>query len=237
MASLASAQALRQGGRFTEALRELDSTSLSREQNLPSEVLRAELLERVGRTGQAKALASSLLTRHRLSPSDKSACECVLGRGSLQEGDTEKAIAHFQRSATLAAEGNDLERLCRTQYLLMMIVSDRSGPDAVGPLLAEARANATKLGDPHITAALHLHVGEMEGRRGLLQSAERHANLGLEILATYPNVWLESIAQNLRLALAVLGSDFDVALQRGEIAAALASTSGAATPSETASEQ
>ena len=37
MASFASAQALRQSGRFTEALRELDSTSLSREQNLPSQ--------------------------------------------------------------------------------------------------------------------------------------------------------------------------------------------------------
>src|ERR1700730_1119787 len=113
MASFASAQALRQSGRFAEALRELDSSSLSREQNLPSRVLRAELLERVGRTGQAKALSSSLLTRHRLMASDKSACESVLGRGALEEGDTEKAIAHFQRSATFAAEGKDLERLCR----------------------------------------------------------------------------------------------------------------------------
>ena len=127
MTPFSSALTLRQRGRFTEALRELDSMSLSHEQSSSSEVLRAELLERVGRTGQARTLASSLLLRHRLAPSERSACECVLGRGSLQEGDTEKAIAHFQRSASLAAEGNDLERLCRTQYLLMMIVSDRAG--------------------------------------------------------------------------------------------------------------
>jgi DNA-binding NtrC family response regulator/tetratricopeptide (TPR) repeat protein len=228
MASFASAQELRQSGRFKEALRELDSASLSPEENLPSQVLRSELLERVGRTGQAKALASSLLARHRLSPPQKSACEYVLGRGALEQGDTEKAIGHFQRSATFAAERNDLERLCRTQYLLMMIVSDRSGPDAVAPLLAEVRANATKLGDPHTTAALHLHVGEMEGRRGLLQSAERHANLGLDILRMYPNVWLESIAENLRLAVAVLGSDFDAARERGQRAADLAAAAGAA---------
>ena len=106
--------------------------------------------------------------------------------------------------------------------------SARSGPDAVAPLLAEVRLSATKLGDPHTTAALHLHVGEMEGRRGMLRSAERHANLGLEILRTYPNIWLESIAHNLLLALALLGSDFETARERGETAAALAATAGAA---------
>src|SRR6266545_423386 len=127
MASFASAQALRQSGRFTEALRELDSAPTDSENNLSAQVLRAELLERVGKTGQAKALATSLLNRHRLKPSDKSACECVLGRTALQTGDTENAIAHFQRSVTFAAQCKDLERLCRTQYLLMMIVSDRSG--------------------------------------------------------------------------------------------------------------
>src|SRR5262249_8177979 len=74
----------------------------------------------------------------------------------------------------------------------------------------------------------HLHVGEMEGRRGMLRSAERHANLGLEILRTYPNVWLESIAHNLLLALALLGSDFETAREKGETAAALAATAGAA---------
>jgi DNA-binding NtrC family response regulator/tetratricopeptide (TPR) repeat protein len=225
MASFASAQALRQAGRFADALRELD---LSREDNVQSQILRAELLERVGRIGQAKSLASSLLARHRLTPSYKSACEYVLGRGALEQGDTDKAIAHFQRSASFAVESNDLERLCRTQYLLMMIVSDRSGPDAVAPLLAEARLNATKLGDPHTTVALHLHVGEMEGRRGMLRSAERHANIGLEILRTYPNVWLESIGHNLLLAVALLGSDFETARERGETAAALAANAGAA---------
>ena len=168
MASFASAQALRQVGRFSEALRELD---LSREDSLESQILRAELLERVGQIGQAKSLSSSLLVRQRLTPSHKSACEYVLGRGALEQGDTDKAIAHFQRSASFAAECKDLERLCRSQYLLMMIVSDRSGPDAVAPLLAEVRLSATKLGDPHTTAALHLHVGEMEGRRGMLRSA------------------------------------------------------------------
>jgi hypothetical protein len=47
------------------------------------------------------------------------------------------------------------------------VVSERSGPDAVTALLAEVRQLATKLGDPHITAALHLFVGEMEAKRGL----------------------------------------------------------------------
>ena len=62
----------------------------------------------------------------------------------------------------------------------------------------------------------------------MLRTAVRHANLGLEILRTYPNVWLESIAHNLLLALALLGSDFETARERGETAAALAATAGAA---------
>src|SRR5262245_8091758 len=108
----------------------------------------------------------------------------------------------------------------------MLLVSDSSGPDSASPLLQEIRANVTRLGDARTTAALHVFVGEAEAKKGLLTSARRHALVALDLLRTAPNLWLESIAENLIVGIALEEANFDTGLKSGLRALDLAEQAG-----------
>jgi len=115
-------------GRFTEAL-----NALNDEEHVPAsrgerEVLRAELLERVGRFGQARAVLQRLSKSRVLSAGERSSSEFVLGKIDWEEGSTESAIAHLQRSVQLATESADLYRRCWPRLWLLVSLADRSGP-------------------------------------------------------------------------------------------------------------
>jgi DNA-binding NtrC family response regulator/tetratricopeptide (TPR) repeat protein len=85
-----------------------------------------------------------------------------------------------------------------------------------------------RLGDPLVSAAQHIFLGEMEAKRGLLHSARRHTNLGLRLLSPLSNLWLESLAENNYAAIAIMSSDLSEALNHAERARALSEQSGAA---------
>ena len=110
----------------------------------------------------------------------------------------------------------------------MSIVSERSGPGAAAALLAEVRQLATKLGDPHVTAQLHLYVAEMEAKRGLNDNARRHSAIANRLLAGSPNAYLEAFCSNLELAISVLLCQFENAETCGELASNSAEHSGVA---------
>src|SRR5207344_495652 len=118
------------------------------------------------------------------------------------------------------------DRLFTAQLKLMSVVSERSGPGAAAALLGEVRQLATKLGDPHITAQLHLYVAEMEAKRGLLENARRHSGIARRILAASPNAYLEAFGSNLDLAISVLLSQFDIAQECGDRATKSADQAG-----------
>jgi transcriptional regulator with PAS, ATPase and Fis domain/tetratricopeptide (TPR) repeat protein len=227
--SLQTAIELERAGRFREALQALEASRGAPAEHVALEVLKTELLQVLGRFGEARERASTLLKRSdRLSQQHRCACEAVLGYLAREEANLDGAIGHFQRSVTAGRLAKDLGRVCRAQTALVAIVSDRYGPDAAAPLIAELRANTTKLGDPHTTVALHLFVGEAEAKRGLLKRAGRHAHLALSILSETPNYWLESMAENLLLAICLMRSDLRAALPHGLKAADLAEKSGSA---------
>jgi DNA-binding NtrC family response regulator/tetratricopeptide (TPR) repeat protein len=226
MESLQSAQILRREGRFFEALRVIGSAATSAVNRNAVDVLRADLLEHVGQHSDATSLVSKLLRTNRLTDSERSASERVFGYVLLESGDIDGALAHLQSSAALAVQAGDLESLFLAQARIMLVVSERSGPGAATPMLADVRQLATKLGDPHISAALHLYVAEMEARRGLLRNAAKHAGIARNILSTVPNLYLEAFAENLALALAVLRSQFAVGRSHGLRAVELAESSG-----------
>jgi transcriptional regulator with PAS, ATPase and Fis domain/tetratricopeptide (TPR) repeat protein len=214
-------------GRFGEALRALDNlkpVSVRAEH----QVLRAQLLEQVGQYEPARMLAAALLRSKNLAPSHRSECEAVLGRVLFDEGNTERGLSHLQRAALIAQQAADLRALFGAKLYLLIILSDRSGPAAGSSILADVRQIATKLGDPEITARLHLFVAQAEAKRGLLENAKRHTSLASRILKTAPNAFLEAFTGNLDLAVAVLRSEFDVAKEYGFHALALAEQSGVA---------
>src|SRR4029453_7247651 len=226
METSTSARQLVAAGRFIEALRLLDDRStISRTR--ADDVLWVEVLERVGRHLQCRALAERLLNTRELNHTDRSICEFSRGLVELNAGNIETAITHLQTSVSAALLAQDLERLCWPQLRLLITLSDYSVPEASRPLIGVLRTNATKLGNPSVTAALPIFVGEMEAKRGLLKSAERHTSLGLQILSSAQNLWLESIAHNTRAAVAIMMSEVERGFSRGRRALHLAQESGA----------
>jgi tetratricopeptide (TPR) repeat protein len=226
---LQAALELERAGRFKDAFQAIEIARLAPGDHVTAEVLKAELLQVLGRLPEARARATALLRKSdRVSNQHRSACEAILGYVAREQANIDDAIEHFQRSLSLARSARDLKRVCRTQTALIAILTDRYGPDAATPMIAELRTNAIKLGDPHTFAALHLFVGESEGKRGLLKRASRHATLAMRILGESPNDWLESMAENLSLAICLMRSELKAALPHGLKAVELAQRSGSA---------
>src|SRR5436190_924738 len=227
--SLQSAIELQRSGRFREAFQILQAGRFSPGDHITVGVLNAELYQVLGRLPEARERASLLLKKsERLSQAYRSACEAVLGCVAREEARIDDAIGHFQRAIAAARSAKDLARVCRAQTPLIVIISDRYGPDAAAPLIAELRANAIKVGDSHISVALHLFVGEAEAKRGLLERASRHATLAFGLLSQNSNCWLASMAENLMLAISLMRSDLKGALPHGLRSAELAEKSGSA---------
>src|SRR5437762_4218684 len=227
--SLQSAIELQRSGRFREAFQVIERGRFAPGDHIAQEVLKAELLQVLGRLSEARDHAWFLLKKSdRLPQADRSSCETVLGCVAREEARIDDAITHLQRAIAAARSAKDLLRLCRAQTHLIAIISDRYGPDASAPLIAELRANAIKAGDFHTTVALHLFVGEAEAKRGLLERASRHVGLAIGLLSQNTNCWLESMAENLMLAIGLMRSDLQGALPHGLKAAELAEKSGSA---------
>src|SRR6187551_1268641 len=161
MTELAPIRELQRLGRFSEALASLDAAS-SRRTSIDADVLRAELLERTGSHTDSERLARRLIGSRHLSPQGRGACESTLGMIGWEAGRTTDAIGHLQRAAVLADQSADLERLCWAQLRLMVALSNIGGAHTTATLLAKVRGNVTRLGEPSVSAALHILVGEME---------------------------------------------------------------------------
>ena len=212
MNTLTPVTVLRDAGHFASALRTLDETRIGTHERTTADVLRAELLERIGDYPKSRSLTEILLKKGNLLIGDRSACELVLARLELELGNVDEGIAHLQRSITIASECHDIARVCWAQLRLLLVLCDRSGPDSVSPMLAELRAHVMQSGDPVIMAALHIHLAETEAKRGLLRNAARHLNIAKKGLSGFPNQWLEALAENVESAIETMRSDFGAAL-------------------------
>jgi DNA-binding NtrC family response regulator/tetratricopeptide (TPR) repeat protein len=108
----------------------------------------------------------------------------------------------------------------------MNVLADRSGHQAVAPLLAQVRQNVIRLGDSATTAALHISVGELEAKRGLVSLAVRHTTLGQALLQKDGNVYLEGVSENTLMAVALIRCDPFDGIEHGNRAVRLAEESG-----------
>jgi DNA-binding NtrC family response regulator len=209
------AERLNESGRYKEALQALSDP---RHDRRGQELLRAELFEAVGETERARHFAEEALKSRGLSDSDRSRAEFVLSRVESELGNFDAELIHLRKSISCAERANDLKRICWAQLRLVALIADSSGPESVSALMTAIRGNVTKLGDQTMTAALHLFVAQLDGKRGLLASALHHTTLSQRILATSSHLGLESWAHNNLLALSILNSDLEQAISYGAVA-------------------
>jgi DNA-binding NtrC family response regulator/tetratricopeptide (TPR) repeat protein len=225
MDRLAKVRELSESGYFAEGLRFLSGISPGTAEAITANVLRSELLERMGNYGQSRAIAENLLRSSKLTSSQRCRCELVLGLISLQRS-TREASAYFQKAITTARHCGDAETLCWALLRSIFAIVDMSGVDAANSAIRELRKEAVKLGNATVLAALHVFVGQMEAKRGLLQNALKHARIGENLLIGSPNVWLETMAENTFLCISILQSDYTTALRHAEHALDLAERCG-----------
>ena len=223
--SFTEARLLTGAGRFAAALQVLGQARSGT--SLEVEVLRAHLLERTGVHDASRSACERLLRNHRLTAEQRSSCEIALGLIAWDSGDTDSSVIHFQKAVAFASTVDNLEGTCWAQLRLMRALTIGSDAHAPLPLLNQLRANSIRLGDPILSAAIHIFIGEIEGRRGLSQNARRHTLLGQQLFGEPPNYWLAAIAENNLVGLAIMDSDFHTGLLHAEASLRFAKESGA----------
>lgn len=226
--ALAQVEHLSAKGLYAAALEALEALPLLKSRSAAGEVLRVSLLERTGQHAESEALAARLLRSRALTAAQRGTCEFALGLMLWERGRTDDAIGMFRRAVEHSRQANDSRSACWAELRLLVSLAGRSqGPD-VAALLAQVRHHVTMLGEPTLSAALHIVMGELELKRGLPAVAGRHLSLGLSLLRKTQHTWLEALARINLAALAIMRSDLPLALQHAQQAAALASESGAA---------
>src|SRR5437867_894566 len=106
MNSFEEAKQLGHTGRFLDALRCLEAEMAGHANRTDAQILKAELLERLGRHSQSRAAVFLTLKTRNLTASQRSACEYVTGRLDLEEGDVHGAVSHLQHAITFAHQAS-----------------------------------------------------------------------------------------------------------------------------------
>ena len=210
MDSISSAKRLASIGRLRDALDALNAREF-RAESTPSLLLRSELLVALGRLSEAESTLA--LTKSRtMGDVEASHREFVKARIAYEHGDVTSEREHLQKSILFSERATDLERTCLAQLSLLLLSGDRSGSSSVDVLVAATRENVTRLGDPAVTAALHITVGQLDAQRGLVGSSLRHIQLAEKILKASSSLRWESAVKINLVGLLILQSRFDEAL-------------------------
>jgi DNA-binding NtrC family response regulator/tetratricopeptide (TPR) repeat protein len=133
-----------------------------------------------------------------------------------------EAVKSFERALHFAQKTDDIHLISEVQLGLLASKVDCFGPTAVGTLIAEALRSVQNAGDPQLLALLHFRVSVVEGRRGAIDVARRHIELGLSLLHKSPNPWIESSLHIAGSAVAFVRADLTEALSHSERAIQLA---------------
>ena len=154
------------------------------------------LSEALHMTGEHDAAARSVADGLRSCGRDESRRASFLTVRALlhfERGDTEGAIETFRKADVAARKGRDLEQLCRIQLESLATLADSMGPDSVASRLPECRQTVARVGRPHFKARFHLTLGQIEGKRGLLDQALAHLRLAARAIRENRNIWLEGL--------------------------------------------
>ena len=175
-------------GRFAEAVSLLGESDLKDPQ---SGGILAEALYGLGHTSRARACAERTLSRTS-DQSTASRCLSTLAALDRDDGRVEQSMVLCQRAADAAQQAKDDGLFAASTLELLERSCDRRGFSASLPLASLVRRAVTKVGDPQLSARLHISFGRLEGRAGHLERARRHFDLGRKLLVLAPNEWLSA---------------------------------------------
>ena len=225
MSVIEEANRLLRQGRYAKALDKLERMSDVANKG-QCDLLKAELLVNVGRTDEARTTLRQAISGRRLSDGERGQVEFIESGLCVQTGDFDGQLHHLSRCVLQSEKANDLRRVCIAQLTLIGLTADKTGIDSVRALLASARVNINRLGDPSITAWMHICVAENDAKRGLLERSRMRLLMAVRLMEPDGNHDLMAWAYNNLLGVSVLQADFESAAEFGEKASLSISESG-----------
>ena len=196
-------------GHFSHALELLKQPEKDQPRSSSRELaLKAEMLQYTGDNETASRVAQSLVSSRDLHHSLSTRCLAVLGLCAFEAGHLRRASNYFQKAIRLGEDAGDQEGTCHSLLCLLGSLADVSTPSAVASLVSEAQRCVRRVGSPTMTVRLHLILGRTEGRRGLLDEADRHMSAARSLLDASPNPWLEGLQSLDASVLSHLRADF-----------------------------
>jgi DNA-binding NtrC family response regulator/tetratricopeptide (TPR) repeat protein len=224
---LSQARTLAAQGRFAQAADTFEALPQVR-LDPSATVEKAWVLEMTGRLDSAKELVSQTLRSRSLPDRTRAHGEYVLSRIAASRGLPDEELRHLNKAIGLAERAEDLPCVVWTQLRMIALRSNQEGPESCAGLMGAARRNVVCSGSPTLTAALHLIVADVDGKRGLLSKSQRHVRLAQSLLERWDNVWLRAWSENTLLALGILQCDFHSARDHGALALEASRASGVA---------
>src|SRR4051794_28916432 len=183
-------------GHFRDALKIVRSST--RDPSVSSDeydVTVVELLERTGHPREAVQLAKRVLARKSVTRALHARCLMALSLISYDGGERSAAVDQLNAALKAAEDDGAAKEAAWARLRLFLILADSSSPESLANRLGELRRAVMRLGDTGLTVLMHLAVGEMEGRRGALESASRHVHIASRLLQDHHNDWLQGLAE------------------------------------------
>jgi DNA-binding NtrC family response regulator len=184
---LESTVGLLERGRFRQALSDIKRVYDRADPR--HRAVMGEILWRLGDVAEAKDVLSSLVKSESLAV--KPRVFEVLGFIARAEGQLARASDYVRRSFELAEQAGSAYQSCRAQLALFSITLDLAGALACESIAIRLRRDVLRTGDPFLVSYLHCRFAEYEARRGAIDRAFRHIEIGLGGTDRHQNLWLE----------------------------------------------
>jgi DNA-binding NtrC family response regulator/tetratricopeptide (TPR) repeat protein len=194
-----------QRGYFRDSLNELRKVYDA--SNASDQVLMAELLLRTESSDRAQTIATQVLKSTSIPIPLQAKASLLLGIALGRVNRLSDAIKALERAIHLAAKSDQHQLLCLGQIHLLIAKFDLFGPASLGTLPGDTWLSVQSSGDPTLLAQLHCRLAALEGLRGALDLARRHAELAESRLRDVDNPHIESLVCNLIGNLALLTAD------------------------------
>ncbi len=227
MDSLARARGLVRGGLFSDAAECFEQLPKLR-LDATATLEKAWILEHLGRADLAESLAHQVLRLRGIGDVERAHGQFILSRVAASRGLYSDEVQTLRKALTLADRAGHRPLSIWAQLRLLAALSNQAGPESCADLIRSLRHNVTCEGDPHLLAALHLVVADMDGKRGLIAKSQRHVRLARGLLDQWDNVWLRAWSFNTLAAIALVSSDFHAAHEHGSMALVLSRRCGSA---------